>query len=205
MGFARKKTLNNRNAPITIFCDSQKALKIIQHPPFHEKNLVLRSLIHQNAGELQSNGHSIAIWWILSYSGLLRNEKADFTPKAPAEKGEKLLECSSSLAHIKKNLIDIRHKKITKWHKTRMHEKETSYCGYYIPWTRGGINPILGNAPKKYASRYSQLKVGNRAVRTFLARTGVVESPECWRCKETIQSVGIYTTDAANGRKNRES
>lgn len=61
LGVARKETLNDGNTPITIFCDLQKALKIIQHPPFHQENRILRSLIHQKAGELQSNGHSIAI------------------------------------------------------------------------------------------------------------------------------------------------
>lgn len=38
---------------------------------------------------------------------------------------------------------------------------------------------ILGNAPKKYASRYYQLNVGHGAVGTYLARIGVIETPEC--------------------------
>ena len=71
-----------------------------------------------------------------------------------------------------------------------MQEREASRCGYYVLWTRGGINPILGNAPKKYPSRYYQLKVGHGAVETFLSRIGVIESPECWCCKETVQLFG---------------
>lgn len=46
------------------------------------------------------------------------------------------------------------------------------------------INPILENAPIYY-----QLKVGYGAVGTFLARIGMIETPECWCCKETVQSV----------------
>ena len=101
------------------------------------------------------------------YSGLLGNEKADLTAKTRAERGGRLLERCSSLPHIKKSLTDIRHKETIKWHETKMQEREASRCGYYIPWTRGGISPILGNAPKKYASRYYQLKVGHGAVGTF--------------------------------------
>ena len=56
----------------------------------------------------------------------------------------------------------------------------------YIPWTETKINPILGNAPKKYASRYYQLKVGHGAVGTYLTRIGVIETPECWWCKEVL-------------------
>lgn len=159
LGIARKETINDKDMPITIFCDSQKALKTIQQPPSHQENRVLRSLIYQKAGELQSNGYSTAIRWILSHPGLLGNEKADFIAKIRAERGGRLLDRWSSLAHIKKSLIDIRHKETTKWHETKMQEREASRCGYYIPWTKVGIKPILGNAPKKYASRYYQLKV----------------------------------------------
>lgn len=75
-----------------------------------------------------------------------------------------------------------------------MQEREARRCGCCVPWTKGGISPIFGNAPKKYASRYCQLKVGHGAVGTFFTSTGVIESPECWWCKETVQSVGhLYT------------
>ena len=203
LGVAKKETLNGWNTPITIFCDSQKALKTIQHPPIHQENRFLRSLIYQKTGELQSNGHSITIRWVPSHSGLLGNEKTNLTAKARAERGGRLLERWSSLAYIKKSLIDIRHKETIKWHETKIQEREASRCGYYIPWTRGGISPILGNAPKKYASRYYQLKVGHGAVGTFLARIKVIESPECWWCKETVQSVGHLYTRCRRWRKER--
>lgn len=77
LGIARKETLNARNASITIFCDSQKAPKTIQQPRIHQENRVLRSFIYQKTGELQSNGHCLAILWIPSHSGLLENEKSE--------------------------------------------------------------------------------------------------------------------------------
>ena len=36
------------------------------------------------------------------------------------------------------------------------------------------------NLPKKYASRDYQLKLGHGAIEIFLARIGVIETPECW-------------------------
>ena len=45
----------------------------------------------------------------------------------------RLLERWSSLALIKKNLIDIRHKQIAKWHETKMQEREANRCGIISP------------------------------------------------------------------------
>ena len=56
---------------------------------------------------------------------------------------------------------------------------------------------------KKYASRYYQLKVGHGAVGTFLARIGMIETPECWRCKESVQSVEHLYTRCRRWRKER--
>ena len=66
-----------------------------------------------------------------------------------------------------------------KWHELKIQERENSRRGYCIPQKKEGINPILAKAPKKYASRYYELKVGHGAIGNFLTRTGVKESPEC--------------------------
>lgn len=55
--------------------------------------------------------------------------------------------------------------------------------------TKNGVDPTLESAPKKYQSRFYQLKVGHGAVGAFLARTGAIETPECWCCGEEEQSV----------------
>ena len=68
---------------------------------------------------------------------------------------------------------------------------------------KGWYQPNTRKRPKKYASRYYQLKVGHGAVGTFLARIKVIESPECWWCKETVQSVGHLYTRCRRWRKER--
>lgn len=90
-----------------------------------------------------------------------------------AERGGRLLEHRSLLAYIKKRLVDVRYKKITKWHKTKMQEREACRRGHYAPWTKSGITPILGNAPKKVRITVYQLKVGHEVVEIFfLVRIG---------------------------------
>lgn len=58
---AAKETLNTQNAPITIFCDSQEALRVIEHPPSHKRNRFLRGFIYEKAKRLESNGHHVTI------------------------------------------------------------------------------------------------------------------------------------------------
>ena len=55
---------------------------------------------------------------------------------------------------------------------------------------------------KKYASRYFQLKVGHGAVGTYLARIGVIETPQCWCCGQAEQSVVYLLPSAENGKRN---
>ena len=68
-------------------------------------------------------------------------------------------------------------------------EREASRRGFHIPRLKAGMDELLGSTPKKYASRYFQLKVGHGAIGKFLAKIGVVETPECWWCREAEQSV----------------
>ena len=42
---------------------------------------------------------------------------------------------------------------------------------------------MIGNLPKKFASRYYQLKVGHGVVGTFLAKIGVIETPIIYSVK----------------------
>ena len=80
--------------------------------------------------------------------------------KTLAERDGRLVECWSSLAYIKRNLVTAYSREITKWHETETQKREAC-CGYYIPWTKSSLNPMLGSAPKKFASRYYQLKVAH--------------------------------------------
>lgn len=72
LDIARKETLNAKNAYIKIFCDSQKAIKAIEHPFIYQGNRFLRNSIYQKAKELQHNGHPIAIRWTPSHSASRR-------------------------------------------------------------------------------------------------------------------------------------
>ena len=138
------------------------------------------------------------------HSGILGNQKADLAAKNRAEKGGRLTERWSSLAYIRKHLDEVRSRAVAQWHETEICEREISRRGYYIPRTKEGISLVLGNASKKYASRFYQLKVGHGAVRTYLARIGVIEAPDCEWCKEAVQSVE-HLLNAANGEGNEES
>ena len=197
------KVLDKKEAPVTIFCDSQRALRTIQSTASCNKNRFLRNLIYHKAGKLQRDGHLVAIRWIPGHSGLTGNEKADLAAKTRAQRGGRQAERWSSLAYIKKNLSGIRAKELGKWHQTQTEKREASRRGFYVPWTKNGIDPTLGNAPKKYASRFYQLKVGHAAVGTFLARIGVIEAPECWWCGEAEQSVVHLYTKCRRWRKER--
>ena len=97
----------------------------------------------------------------------------------------------------------IRGKELTSWHERKTQERETSRHGFCIPWTKAEINPILGKAPKKYAARYYQLKVGHGAVGTYLARIGKIETPQCWWCKEPAQTVEHLYTRCRKWRRER--
>lgn len=66
------------------------------------------------------------------------------------------------------------------WHQSNSQEREATIRGFYVPLAKSGINPTLGGALKKYAMPYYQLKVGQGAIGTFLARIRVIETPECW-------------------------
>ena len=86
---------------------------------------------------------------------------------------------------------------------TEVREREISRRGYYIPRTKEGISLILGNASKKYASTYYQLKVGHGAVGMFFARIGVIETPECWWCGAAEQTVKHLYARCRKWRKQR--
>ncbi len=105
LDIAAKKTQNMTNAPVTIFCDSQEALKAIEYPPSHKRNRFLRGFIYDKTKKLKSNRHCVTIRWISSHSGLIGNERANKAAKNRAERGGQQAKRWSSLAHICKNLI----------------------------------------------------------------------------------------------------
>lgn len=59
---------------------------------------------------------------------------------------------------------------LTKWHETKIEEREVSRSGFYIPWTKAEINPVLGNAPKKYAAPVLPTQGRTRSSRDIFSR-----------------------------------
>ena len=57
LDIAGKEILNSKVVPITIFCESQKALREIEHSPYHKENRFLRGFIYEKVEELKSNGN----------------------------------------------------------------------------------------------------------------------------------------------------
>ena len=102
------KILHERDAPVTIFCESQKALEVIQQIDSCNENRFLRNPIYQKAAELQRNGYLVTIRWIPGHTGLTGNEKADSAAKNRVQRGGKQAKRWSSLAYIRKNLNEIR-------------------------------------------------------------------------------------------------
>ena len=72
--------------------------------------------------------------------------------------------------------MDVKHEEerkkieLTKWHEIKTQEREVKRHSFHAPLTKNGINSIVGNALKKHASWYYQLRVGHGAVGPFLAR-----------------------------------
>lgn len=85
-----------------------------------------------------------------------------------------------------------------------MQERETNRRGYYVPRVDKGISKVWGRTAKKYASRYFQLKVGHGAIGTYLARIGVIETPQCWWCGQAEQLVEHLYTKCRKWRKERQ-
>ena len=89
------------------------------------------------------------------------------------------------------------------WHRSKSQEREATVQGFYVPEIKSGINPILGKALKKYVMHFYQLKIGHGAIGTFLARIGVMETPECSWCAAQEQTVVHLYTEYRKWRRER--
>ena len=174
-----KKTRNGNPTMITVFTDSQAAIAKILASKARSGGDAIRALIYENAHEIKSSGHTPVLRWVPSHSKIPGNEKADASAKDIAHKGGRQTDHSSSLTFIKTELQRTRSAELLLWNQSKSQEREATVQGFYVPEVKSGINPILGKALKKYAMRFYQLKIGHGAIGTFLARIGVMETPEC--------------------------
>lgn len=149
LGIARKETLNARNASITIFCDSQKAPKTIQQPRIPQENRFLRSFIYQKTGELQSNGHCLAIRWIPSHSGLLENEKSEL------KEAEDYLSIGVRLHISRRAWLMYVTRKLPSGTRQRCRKGKLVVAVIMLPGQRVVLLQYLETLQEKYASRYT--------------------------------------------------
>lgn len=179
---------------VTIFTDSQAAITKISDQRTRVGGDAIRNLIHQNALTIKNAEHTTVLQWVPGHSKLLGNERADMAAKDCAHNGGRQTNHWSSLTYIKSELQKARSAELLAWHQTKSQEREATARGYYVPSTKSCINPTLGGTPKKYAMRFYQLKIGHEAVGIFLAKIGVIKTPECWWCRTQEQTViHLYT------------
>lgn len=200
--------LNHELYVLNLLHSLAASAKLLPHCTLGEsckRHRFLRGLINNKGKKkkkLQENGHSIVLRWIPGHSGLIWNGKADLAARNRAERGGHQAERWSSQVYIKKNLNHAWSNELTGWHEIYKEEKSAvvvfTSLGQGLASTR-----YLETPQKKYASRYYQLKVGHGAVGTFLARIGVIETPQCWWCKEPAQSVEHIYTKCRRWRKKR--
>lgn len=75
------------NIPVTIFCDSKKALNAIAFRSSKcKKHEFLKDFIYQKNSKLQSNRHHTTFCWVAGHSGIFGNEKADQAAKNELKK-----------------------------------------------------------------------------------------------------------------------
>ncbi len=119
----------------------------------------LKIQIYKQARQLRAYGGEVIVRWIPSYGGVDRNERADKVAKKAAADSKAQVARWSSLTHVNKKITDAKNLEVYSWHQSRNEERERTSQSFYVPRIKTGIHPVLGQAPKRYASRFFQLKV----------------------------------------------
>ena len=199
---ALKENIVRRACRIIVYSDSQTALNQLQGSKSNTCQ-ALRVQIFKRTKQLHTQGKELTVRWIPSHQGIEGNEQADKAAKAAAANERCQTARWSSLAYVYRKIKEAKELELCSWHQAKNEEREARNRNYYIPRLKPGIQPVLGQASKKYASRFFQLKVGHGAVGVFLERIGAVETAECWWCGQAEQSVVHLYAKCRKWRKER--
>lgn len=66
---------DTKDTPVTVFCDSQKALKAVNRPSSWKESRFMRGMIYLTTKKLDENGNRIAVYWV---PGLLETKKPTY-------------------------------------------------------------------------------------------------------------------------------
>ena len=196
------RSLHYNSLIITIFTDSQAAIAKILDSKARTGGDMIRALMQENAHEIKSSGHTLVLRWVPSHSNIPGIKKADASAKDVAHKRGRQTGYPSSLKFIKTELEKTKLAELV-WHQIKSQEREATRQRSYVPIVKWGINKILGKTLKKFAMRFYQHKIGHGAVGTFLARIGMIETPECSWCGAQQQMVIHLYTICRKWRKER--
>ncbi len=162
-----KKNISRKARRITDFSNSQAAIKQLQGSK-SKACQALKIQILKRARQLHTHGGELIVRWIPSHSGIEGNKRADKAAKRSRHRWKNPVELSISC-----KAEDYRNLKNYSWHQVRNGKKrERRSRKYYVPRLKVRIHPILGQAPKKYASRFFQLKLGHGAIGVLLEIIG---------------------------------
>ena len=150
LGVALRETALRKACKITVFLDSQTAIRKLQGSESNAGQ-ALRTQVIKRVKQLQTRSGEVTVRWIPSHSKIEGNEQADKAAKEAAIDGRIQAARWSSLAYINRNITEAMKSEIRSWHQVRSEERESRSQSYYVPRLRPRIHLVLGQAPKKYA------------------------------------------------------
>lgn len=132
VGVALREAAPRRTQKISIFSDSQAAIKELQDSK-RNAGQALRIQIYRRVNQLQARGGKVTVRWIPSHSGIEGNEQADKAAKDAAANGRSQSAQWSSLAHVNRKIKEAKKLEICSWHQARNEEREIRIRSYYVP------------------------------------------------------------------------
>jgi hypothetical protein len=129
------------------------------------------------------------VQWVPGRQGAEGNEHADQAAKRAAARPTRGQGGTLYLAYISRTVTEARVEARQSWLSRVLSKRLAKAQRAYRPGKGWKQDLVIAKAPKKVASRYSQLKVGHAAVGEYLQRIGAQDDAACQWCsapKETV-------------------